>query len=83
MYGILSAIVQNVCNPLGDDMAFRRTMALEPATRAEAFKTLRAEYPVRREFRRCRIPREGIPSGAADLLQELGFLLTRHPEITS
>jgi len=62
------------CVPLlRDDAALRGTMTLDPVGRAAAFKSLRAEYPVRREFRRFRIRTNAFSAEASQILQGLEF----------
>jgi len=71
--GDVHAVVMQACPLLRDDASFRGTMPLPPDGRAAAFKSLRAEYPVRREFRRFRIRTESLSAEAALILQALGF----------
>ncbi len=67
------AVVLQACPLLRDDASFRATMPLPPDARAAAFKSLRAEYPVRREFRRFRIRTNAFSAEASQILQGLEF----------
>jgi erythronate-4-phosphate dehydrogenase len=60
---------------LRDDRALAESMHFPHQHRAESFKTLRATYPVRREFRRFRIRKTGVSAEAAVMLEALGFQL--------
>ena len=68
-------IVRQAYDPLRDDAALRSTMDADPVTRAAAFRTLRAEYPLRREFRAFRVRGDSVAPEAARILTGLSFQL--------
>jgi len=60
-----------------DDARLRATLALPEADRPAAFKALRREYPVRREFSQTTVALAGANPEAAGLLEALGFPVER------
>ncbi|MDT8324923.1 MAG: DUF3410 domain-containing protein, partial [Bacteroidota bacterium] len=75
-YGEVHAVVRTVVPLLDDDAALRASLRLPHAQRANAFKSLRADYAVRREFGRLRLSRSAFSTEAAHMLEGLGFLLS-------
>lgn len=68
-------IVRQVYDPLRDDAALRSSMNAEEEARATVFRTLRAEYPPRREFSAYRVHRNSVSPETARILTELAFQL--------
>jgi erythronate-4-phosphate dehydrogenase len=73
--GQVHSIVQQVYDPMMDDTALRATMSQSLQERAASFKSLRADYPIRREFGAFRVRRVGLSHEAAAMLDALGFNL--------
>jgi len=71
----VAEVLLRACPLLRDDAALRAVGALPGVERARAFGTLRAEYPVRREFHRTRVYASGFDEQALAMLGALGFLL--------
>ncbi len=71
----VTEVLLRACPLLRDDAALRAVGALPREERARAFATLRAEYPVRREFHRTRVYALGFDEQAFAMLGALGFLL--------
>ena len=69
----LRIVVGEAVPLLVDDAALRRSMALPHEQRPDAFKTLRADYGLRREFACLRVSRRDFSTEAAHMLAALGF----------
>ncbi|MCC7517724.1 MAG: 4-phosphoerythronate dehydrogenase [Verrucomicrobiae bacterium] len=63
-----------------DDAALRRTLSLDDAARAQAFRALRKAYPVRREFRWHTLNCPGISPETRRVLLGLGFRVDGPPQ---
>jgi erythronate-4-phosphate dehydrogenase len=75
-YEELRIVVGAIVPLLADDAALRRSMELPHERRADAFKTLRADYSIRREFACMRVSRSDFSTEAAHMLDALGFQLS-------
>jgi len=64
--------IQRAYPILRDDARLRETLAVEESARAHYFRSLRANYPPRREFAAFQLGAE-FPSRARQLLTSLGF----------
>jgi len=63
------------CPITRDDTALRKAIKGKKADIGAAFDTLRREYPLRREFDKCRIV--NAPAGAEKMLRDVGFIIER------
>ncbi|MCB2203765.1 4-phosphoerythronate dehydrogenase [bacterium] len=68
-------VVRQVVPIQRDDASLRAIMQKVHKERGVAFKSLRAEYPVRREFRRIPLERSQFSGEAVLMLEALGFQL--------
>lgn len=75
-YEELRLVVRQLIRLVEDDAALRQSMTLAHGARADAFKSLRADYAVRREFRRIHLVRSDFSSEAAFMLEALGFRIS-------
>jgi erythronate-4-phosphate dehydrogenase len=74
--GMLRGVVTRCYDIEQDDARLRLTEILPPDERAQAFRALRAEYPVRREFRATEVKAAGAPPAVVQTLRDLGFTVT-------
>ena len=62
-----------------DDQRLRALAQEPPERRSRYFTALRAEYPVRREFRATRVVLDAADADVAATLEALGFTVVGHP----
>jgi len=62
-----------------DDRRLRAMAQEPPERRGRYFTALRAEYPVRREFRETRVALDAADADVAAALEALGFTVVGHP----
>lgn len=74
--GMLRGVVTRCYDIEQDDARLRLTELLPPEERARAFRNLRAEYPVRREFATTTVRAAGAPPDVRRVLSDLGFRVT-------
>ena len=74
--GALRGVVTRCYDIEQDDARLRLTELLAPEERAQAFRTLRAHYPVRREFAATTVKASGATPGVVQTLRGLGFTVT-------
>jgi erythronate-4-phosphate dehydrogenase len=77
---VLAEAAAAVCDVRGDDAALRRLADLPADRRGAAFDRLRAEYPVRREFRFTTVRCAGADRSLLGKLAGLGFRLAEGAE---
>lgn len=74
--GVLRGVVTRCYDIEQDDARLRLTELLAPDERSQAFRALRAQYPVRREFTATRVKAAGASPAVVHALRELGFTVT-------
>jgi hypothetical protein len=74
--GALRGVVTRCYDIEQDDARLRLTELLAPDERSQAFRALRAQYPVRREFTATRVKAAGASPAVVQTLRELGFTVT-------
>jgi erythronate-4-phosphate dehydrogenase len=74
--GVVCGVVTRCYDIEQDDTRLRLTELLAPEERARAFRTLRAEYPVRREFAHITVHAAGAAPAVIASLTALGFSVT-------
>ena len=75
-HGVLRGVVTRCYDIEQDDARLRLTELLAPDERSQAFRALRAQYPVRREFTATRVKAAGASPAVVQALRELGFTVT-------
>lgn len=74
--GVLRGVVTRCYDIEQDDARLRLTELLTPEERAQAFRALRAHYPVRREFAATTVKAAGASPAVVQTLLGLGFTVT-------
>jgi erythronate-4-phosphate dehydrogenase len=74
--GMLCGVVTRCYDIEQDDARLRLTEILSPEERAQAFRVLRAQYPVRREFAATTVRAATAPPAVVQTLRDLGFAVT-------
>ncbi|MBX2990447.1 MAG: 4-phosphoerythronate dehydrogenase [Bacteroidetes bacterium] len=72
---MLRSAVRECYNIEEDDRRLRHLTSLAPELRADHFRQLRANYPIRREFHNYHINPRNLPAEAAQILSAVGFSL--------
>lgn len=71
----LRSVVLKAYPIMRDDARLREILTMEPDMRAEHFKRLRSQYPVRREFNAVVVRVAEIDTSLASTLRALGFVI--------
>lgn len=72
---MLRFAVRECYNIEEDDKRLRQLASLAPEQRADYFRQLRANYPIRKEFHNYHINPRNLPAETADILSSVGFSL--------
>jgi erythronate-4-phosphate dehydrogenase len=78
---LLRCVVRECYDIEQDDARLRQLRSVTPESRGAYFRSLRAKYPVRREFHNYRITSDSVTVEQAKLLHAIGFQIAGSAEV--